>query len=834
MAVVTLGKVKFVHRGAYVPATTYSKGDIVTFEDRLYIYKNDVPKAHAPIVLPTLNGSIASLGIQTSIVTVTFTGFNPQTQTAGIVTSYYPEAPKGPWNQSPRTGLRLYSKHFDTYAGITSIGTVTSTTAVLYLTSVGLNTAVVTNDPIVLGPRRMMGQYEIATNEVDWDLYSDGTAHVGTWSQRTTYYPGDIVKRRNSSYICGVGHSNVDPLFDHLGAWEVFSRGDDLMPSDRCLGFVNNQPFGWKGHPYILGPQWGTVNRWNGNIPWNTSLGIGSTSVHAWRWNPGWNKGHMSYRNSEQFINGEGVIMAESGTSNAYMHSDGGAHIEAQENDVPYHIDFNSGEWANFGNNPFHMTRRTPRIIQSMQAWNDNRWHLTSDGGVHVSGQSNHGRDGYSNDDGQATQAAFTIPRKAFKNRSIVKLVTGGHQSRDGDAHCIALDEYGEIHCWGRNDTGQCGISSDSGTTSGSGNSPDIYYFEDNGMGVNNRAWLIHTMNKDFFFGGNRIVDIWAGHRTSYALDEAGNLWSWGYNHQGQLMYPTNSGFRDSDRSYTPLKVPVNWNTYGGIQKLVVASSENLYTIALLDGQGYVWTCGYNGYGQLGDGTTTNNSNSSTITRRTSWTGAAQIVNVWVDIDDGGYGHIWYRTQNGNTYGVGYDGHYNLTTGSAPSSRTSPNIILGPGNTSTQALTNIVCMSSAGRSGGTTQHFLDQKGYVYATGWNGYGVGGIGRDSTIANNNARHQQNGQSQYAVARKIHAPYYMANPMTAYDSHPWGGSACIDISSTGDYEGTLGVNHNVRSQTLFDNGEVMQTGRNYDWGFASYRGTVYGTVPSLNWAG
>jgi hypothetical protein len=77
-------------------------------------------------------------------------------------------------------------------------------------------------------------------------------------------------------------------------------------------------------------------------------------------------------------------------------------------------------------------------------------------------------------------------------------------------------------------------------------------------------------------------------------------------------------------------------------------------------------------------------------------------------------------------------------------------------------------------------------------------------------------------------------MANPMTAYDSHPWGGSACIDISSTGDYEGTLGVNHNVRSQTLFDNGEVMQTGRNYDWGFASYRGTVYGTVPSLNWAG
>ena len=27
------------------------------------------------------------------------------------------------------------------------------------------------------------------------------------------------------------------------------------------------------------------------------------------------------------------------------------------------------------------------------------------------------------------------------------------------DAYIIALDEYGEVHTWGRNDTGQCGIS---------------------------------------------------------------------------------------------------------------------------------------------------------------------------------------------------------------------------------------------------------------------------------------------------------------------------------------------------------------------------------------
>ena len=70
----------------------------------------------------------------------------------------------------------------------------------------------------------------------------------------------DIVQRNNSSYICGVGHSDVDPVFDFLDVGEFFSQGDDLQPHQYVKGFVNKQPWKWKGHPWIDLPQWGTNN----------------------------------------------------------------------------------------------------------------------------------------------------------------------------------------------------------------------------------------------------------------------------------------------------------------------------------------------------------------------------------------------------------------------------------------------------------------------------------------------------------------------------------------------------------------------------------------------
>ena len=107
----------------------------------------------------------------------------------------------------------------------------------------------------------MCGMYEHSVNWLDWDILSEGYNPVGEWSDDSVYLPGDIVQRNNSSYICGVGHSDVDPVEDYPGCWRMFSQGDDLLPHQYVKGFTNKQPWKWKGHPWIDLPQWGTNNQ---------------------------------------------------------------------------------------------------------------------------------------------------------------------------------------------------------------------------------------------------------------------------------------------------------------------------------------------------------------------------------------------------------------------------------------------------------------------------------------------------------------------------------------------------------------------------------------------
>ena len=847
---ITLGKVKFMHRGTYNASTVYSKGDIVDYDNRMYIFQNDTPKNHAPIFLNTINGTVPSLGIQTNKIRMDFSGFNPQTQKWGLVTSHqrYSGADgtmpgvysEGGEEFAPPTGLMVYSEYFDPYVGITSINVVDSNTADLYLNQVGINTSTISNASFTLGPRRMCGMYEFSVNWLDWDILSEGYNPVGEWNDDTVYLPGDIVQKSNSSYICGVGHSDVDPKFDYPGVWRIFSRGDDLLDHQSVIGFTNKQPWKWKGHPWIDLPKWGTNNQWNGNIPWNTSLGIGSTSPHAWRWNSGWNDGHMSYRKSNQFLtNGKGNnIVAEGGTANEYYtQGTSSTHQAVREADVSNAMNAKIGAQPDIGNLPRTRTDHDPSIIQAFHGWTSNRANLHSNGTLTMSGVFGNGYLGHSNDFG--TDQGINLHKAMFKGRAIVKVLTSCHQARDSDSHIIALDEYGEVHLWGRNDTGQVGISSNR-SNSNMDSSPDIHYFSAGGMSVNNRTYLVHSMNKDLFFGGRKIVDIWIGHRWTMVMDEEGELWSWGYNTRGNLGYPTNSGFGDQ-YGYQPKKLDVNWASYGGIQKCVVAHSEaNIDSLYILDGQGYIWSQGYNGYGQLGSQNTTTGTTSSSITRRTGLQSAGSIVNFWADACNE-YGHLWWRNTSGDTYGCGYDGHYNMTgDSSAPGTASGNNPTYMPGSSSNQLLKNCVAMCASGRSGGICQYFLTDKGHVYATGWNGYGESGTGHSSNVTNNQIRYQQNGQRAYALGRQLHAPFYSAggsNPVDNTSSSSTvskgpsnvavdcGGATCIDIWATGDYDSSSG--HTPWSMTLFDNGELTGRGRNYDWGAASYMGNIWGSI-------
>lgn len=91
-------------------------------------------------------------------------------------------------------------------------------------------------------------------------------------------------------------------------------------------------------------------------------------------------------------------------------------------------------------------------------------------------------------------------------------------------SYTIALNEKGEIYCWGKNESGQIG----NGTT--------------NDQLVPNK--ILDNINKI-----GKDVSIYKGSTTSIVIDKEGNLYSWGYNRYGQVG---NGTLIDQ---YTPYKI---------------------------------------------------------------------------------------------------------------------------------------------------------------------------------------------------------------------------------------------------------------------------------------
>jgi alpha-tubulin suppressor-like RCC1 family protein len=91
----------------------------------------------------------------------------------------------------------------------------------------------------------------------------------------------------------------------------------------------------------------------------------------------------------------------------------------------------------------------------------------------------------------------------------------------------------------------------------------------------------------------SRVEAIAGGSDHSIALKKDGTVWSWGANHFGQL------GNGSTTTSSTD---PVQAT---GLTGVIAIASRAAHSIALKS-DGTVWTWGYNFYGQLGDGSTTN------------------------------------------------------------------------------------------------------------------------------------------------------------------------------------------------------------------------------------
>ncbi len=278
----------------------------------------------------------------------------------------------------------------------------------------------------------------------------------------------------------------------------------------------------------------------------------------------------------------------------------------------------------------------------------DNSIALTQDGSVYVWGKGSNGALG-----NNSTSNSYT-PIRVLKGEypgtnylgdigsNKIIAIALEHTSTENST-AIALAQSGMVYVWGYNGQGQLGNSSTSNPSLVPIRVPKGEYSGTTYLGDNS---------------SDKIVSISATDYIVIVISESGLVYTWGENSYGELGNGTNV------TSYTPVKVlkgAYSGTTYLGdnptnkVTKVAVGTNYNLALTT--DGTVYAW--GNNiGYGQLGDGTTTNRNTPIKVLKG-SYAGTANLgdnsANKIVDIGIGGY-HSLAMSADGLVYAWGAGG----------------------------------------------------------------------------------------------------------------------------------------------------------------------------------
>jgi alpha-tubulin suppressor-like RCC1 family protein len=223
---------------------------------------------------------------------------------------------------------------------------------------------------------------------------------------------------------------------------------------------------------------------------------------------------------------------------------------------------------------------------------------------------------------------------------------------------------------WGRNDNGQLG---------------------DGSIGSKNTPVPIKLPK------GTNLRAISAGQNHSVAVTSTGAALAWGYNGYGQLGNGTNAS------SDVPIKVKLPAGT-----KTTAASASERHSL-FLTSKGAVLATGWNGFGQLGDGSTT----SSNVPVRVKLPKSAKVTEI-----SAGWNYSLAVTSTGSVYAWGQGDYGKLGDGST-TSRDLPVKVKLPKGVKVTAV-------SAGASHSLA---LTSTGSMYAWGHGGFGELGDGSTS---------------------------------------------------------------------------------------------------------
>lgn len=377
-----------------------------------------------------------------------------------------------------------------------------------------------------------------------------------------------------------------------------------------------------------------------------------------------------------------------------------------------------------------------------------------------------------SNDKGQVGNGSTETVNEPMNITGLLKLTDGEHIIQVGTLgyHSLALTNTGRVFSWGDNENGEVG----NGGAAVVVTPTDI------------------TANFDLD-DGDQITQLVVGWKQSFVLTKLGKIYAWGSNEYGQL------GFGDNVTRRKPEQLSY---AFDGV---VIAMATDSHTVAVTD-KGKVYSWGFNGSGQLGNGST---SNSSTPVDITSHFGGAKITKVWAGsnnsfaLSDGGVLYAWGNNEMGEL---------GISRGTFGNSNATKNV---PTALASNAFGNsAVVQFSAG------YHFSiakTQSGKVYVWGDNDNGELGMGKPSGW---NIKKYKDTPTELSAsgldASTITEVSATGNSLFALTNkgeiYYWGnGSAPQSISSEIDYSDVAlyGVNLNNANRVFVD----IQVNGNYD---------------------
>lgn len=305
-------------------------------------------------------------------------------------------------------------------------------------------------------------------------------------------------------------------------------------------------------------------------------------------------------------------------------------------------------------------------------------WAVTDSGEVYRRGQDLNGQLG----NGTSASTLMYLKKMDYFESNNIKVkylyISPTTPNTNEGKAVFALTDNGDVYAWGRNGVGQLGI----------GNTTD------------QQTPLIITSLQ-----GRNIVKMTqsGGGGTGVsvaAISGTGALYTWGYNGYGQLGTGSNSNF-NSPQLITGINA-----------KDIVMRRWTYGATLLINSAGNVLGTGYNGYGVIGDGTTTS-KNAFT-----------QTSNVFTNAREVHMGVNNYAaavvTNNGDLYVAGYNAHYGLGLGTVGTTVTNYTMPTAP----FQGMVKKVVMQAWGSY--KSIHVLDTLGRIWACGDNTYGQLGTG------------------------------------------------------------------------------------------------------------